>query len=241
MQVWQSKMQKFDRWLHSTQGQCLLDSEWPILQNYLDEFTCLTAKERLLLYFAEHHCNLKFHHQQIVRVGIDINKYTDLVAAPYALPFIEESFDTIILPYVLECCSESELILKEAYRILKPEGILILVNLNPIVLRWYFKYENLFKQLNYYSSDKLCTELFLQGYDLLKRDRWNFPNTAKPKAWLEKLGRIAWPFLANAHSMVLRKRLDNVTLIESTVSWKEAVPFHPQLANYTKRTCIENS
>jgi len=240
MQAWQSKMQKFDRWLHSTQGQRLLKSEWPILQNYLDEFTCLTAKEQLLLYFPEHHRNLKFHYQQVIRVGIDLSKNTDLVAAPFALPFSEESFDTIILPYVLECCCESELILKEAYRILKPEGILILVNLNPNLLAWRFSHQDLFKQLNYYSRDKLYPELFLQGYDLLKRDQWGFPNTAKPKPWLEKLGRIAWPFLAKAYSTVLRKRLDNVTLIKSTVSWQEAVPLHPQLANCTKRTFSED-
>lgn len=47
------------------------------------------------------------------------------------LPFAQESIDTLILPHVLEFVSDRHQVLREAERVLKPEGQLFILGLNP--------------------------------------------------------------------------------------------------------------
>ena len=50
------------------------------------------------------------------------------------LPFASQSVDLVILPHVLEFADEPHLILREADRVLRPEGRLIVTGFNPVSL-----------------------------------------------------------------------------------------------------------
>jgi len=54
-----------------------------------------------------------------------------LVADPAQLPFDTQSIDLLVLPHVLECADNPHRILREAERVLIPEGRLIVTGFNP--------------------------------------------------------------------------------------------------------------
>jgi len=54
-----------------------------------------------------------------------------LVADPEQLPFDAQSLDLLVLPHVLECADDPHRVLREAERVLIPEGRLIVTGFNP--------------------------------------------------------------------------------------------------------------
>lgn len=54
-----------------------------------------------------------------------------LVTQPENLPFETQSIDLLVLPHVLECSSDPHQILREAERVLVPEGRLVISGFNP--------------------------------------------------------------------------------------------------------------
>ena len=54
-----------------------------------------------------------------------------LVADPENLPFETQSLDLLVLPHVLECSSNPHQILREAERVLMPEGRVVISGFNP--------------------------------------------------------------------------------------------------------------
>ncbi|MGD8710629.1 MAG: methyltransferase domain-containing protein, partial [Ectothiorhodospiraceae bacterium] len=56
----------------------------------------------------------------------------DIAAAPDGLPFAQESMDVVILIHQLEFSEQPHHILREAERVLRPEGHLIVLGFNPL-------------------------------------------------------------------------------------------------------------
>jgi len=54
-----------------------------------------------------------------------------LVAEPEQLPFDSQSLDLLILPHVLECSNHPHQVLREASRVLVPEGRVVICGFNP--------------------------------------------------------------------------------------------------------------
>jgi SAM-dependent methyltransferase len=59
------------------------------------------------------------------------NEALKVTAKAYALPFQSNSFDMIIVPHLLEFDASRFQTFREIERVLKPEGILIVINFNP--------------------------------------------------------------------------------------------------------------
>jgi len=54
-----------------------------------------------------------------------------LVTEPEALPFDSQSIDLLVMPHVLECSSDPHQVLREAERVLMPEGRVVITGFNP--------------------------------------------------------------------------------------------------------------
>src|SRR5690554_1708857 len=54
-----------------------------------------------------------------------------IVADPENLPFDTQSIDLLVLPHVLECSSNPHQVLREAERVLMPEGRVVISGFNP--------------------------------------------------------------------------------------------------------------
>ncbi|MFG6465982.1 class I SAM-dependent methyltransferase [Roseateles sp. BYS87W] len=73
--------------------------------------------------------------------GLQANRMThrwqvgrDLHCEPDALPFATASLDLVLLPHALEQAADAHALLREVDRVLRPEGRLILLGLNPASL-----------------------------------------------------------------------------------------------------------
>lgn len=56
----------------------------------------------------------------------------DAVALPTSLPFVSDSIDTLVLPHAFDFGASPRELLREAYRVVRPEGHLVLSGLAPI-------------------------------------------------------------------------------------------------------------
>ena len=58
----------------------------------------------------------------------------DIIADPHGLPFAENAVDLIVLPHALEFTDDPHLMLREAYRVIRPEGQIVIAGFNPFSL-----------------------------------------------------------------------------------------------------------
>ncbi len=84
-----------------------------------------------------------------------------------ALPFANESIDTLILPHVLEFVPDRHQVLREVERVLKPEGRLFILGLNPWSPRRLLK---LSERSSFWHARLIAGHHLLDWLELLKFD-----------------------------------------------------------------------
>jgi SAM-dependent methyltransferase len=134
------------------------------------------------------------------------------------------SVDAIYLAHCLEMSNNPHEVLREAYRILAPEGTIIITGFNPVSLWGIWR---LFAQISkvapwqakFLGINKLCDWLALLGFDRTDIVRFiyvppiNNTNILRKFAWLERFGqRFALPF-SGAYMIVAKKRILSLTPI----------------------------
>jgi SAM-dependent methyltransferase len=149
-----------------------------------------------------------------------------------ALPFGSDSMDLLVLPFMLEAHPDPHQVLREAQRVLRPEGQLLILGLNPLSL-WGMR--NYLSRLarpdtagfpwpaNYLSVLRLKDWLKLLDFDV---SRGHFgcyappcqrESTLKHLSWLELAGNRWWGFAGGCYALVAVKRIPGMTLL--TPSW----------------------
>lgn len=145
-----------------------------------------------------------------------------LLQGDYAhLPFKSDSIDVIILHHVLEFEAEPEKILEESWRVLMPEGHLIIFGFNPISIfalwRWFTRH--LPKMSHACSATKVCHDLLELGVDIIENSSFFFRPPLHNKKWLHNLrfldimGQIAWPNGGAVYLIVAKKKVLTLTPI----------------------------
>lgn len=149
-----------------------------------------------------------------------------------ALPFQSDSLDLLVLPFMLEAHPDPHQVLREAQRVLRPEGQLLILGLNPLSL-WGLR--NYFSRLarpdtfgfpwpaHYLSVLRLKDWLKLLDFEV---SRGHFGCYAPPchrertfshLNWLELAGNRWWGFAGGCYALVAIKRIPGMTLL--TPSW----------------------
>lgn len=152
------------------------------------------------------------------------NHYTinmELEADLHFMPFANESIDLIICPHVLEFINDYEFVLQELYRILTPNGKIILTCFNQQSWFGLFKQKiPLFKHANLIYLTKLKSQLNKLNFGI---DGGKFFGYCPPfnKArrlrryhWLDHVGDRWFPTMSNSFALILRKELVTPTLIK---------------------------
>lgn len=146
-------------------------------------------------------------------------------AYPDAMPIASDSVDVVLLPHTLEFERDPHQILREADRILIPEGYLVVLGFNPWSL-W-----GLWRLLrgrkghapwcgDFLSLPRVKDWVALLGFDVVKTERYFFRPPLKNRAimhklgFMEPLGRRLWPRMAGAYILVAQKRVTTVTPIK---------------------------
>ena len=214
-----------DFWLETTLGQYLLRKEQQVLDELVGDIFGFYA---LQMGMTQLDALKNSRIPNILRInGMNADIYCD---GGY-LPFSESSVDLICMPHTLEVSDNPHQCLREAERILVPEGHLILTGFNPFSLwglRWVISRQHTYPwQDQFFSQMRIRDWLALLGLEPIESHIFGFMPPVNSERWLsrlekmESIGQRAWPMMGAAYCIVARKRVANMTLLKP--NWKKSV------------------
>ena len=179
-------------------------------------------------------CRVK-HHFTLDDMPFD----AQVQANPAMLPVATDSVDLVILMHHLSNTSEPHAILREAFRILIPEGRLIIVDFNPVSLwglRCFFQswLERVPFTGHYYTARRIDDWMRLLGFDQEQHWRAGYLPPIQKRSltrrltWLEK-GSKRWLRFAGAlNLMVYTKNISPLTPVRQRWITRKLLP--PKIA-----------
>ena len=159
----------------------------------------------------------------------------EIVADNAFLPFAERTFATVILLHSLETSSHPHQTLREAYRVLAPEGHLILAGFNPYSL---VGVQRKLSKLaipagQSYSVKRVLDWLNLLNFDVVGSAMFQYGPLSKHLklqryfAFLESIGDRWFPLLGGAYMLTAKKREMSGTLVGKTKRNRVAARTNP--------------
>lgn len=165
-------------------------------------------------------------HKVLVRSSFSSAGTFSLVADPAQLPLASESIDLVILPHTLDFSADPRQVLREAERVLIPDGRLITIGFNPWslwgarrLLAKLLRVRRVPWSANFIGYMRLGDWLNLLGFEVERTEVMMFrpPFSAQSMlrriATLEEVGRRLWPMLAAVYMVQAIKRTRTLTPI----------------------------
>jgi SAM-dependent methyltransferase len=236
-------------WQESTLGQYLLGREQAMYDAVVGDIFGFNALQLGLLKMDALKSSRIPH---LLRVG---NREGDTLCESDYLPFAESCIDLVCLPHVLEFSRNPHQTLREAERILVPEGHLILTGFNPISA-WGFK-QALAKDESYpwhghfFTLSRIKDWLALLGLEFVSGSMNCYELPINDEKWLkrfeflDKLGEKWWPMMGGLYFIVAKKRVVNMHLLKP--NWKKnsiksslAVSSNPKSKPHQQKSMTKN-
>ena len=147
--------------------------------------------------------------------GAPREPYPLVSGAATSLPIDSHTVDVVVLPHVLEFESRPHEALREASRVLVPEGSLVILGFNPVSiigLRRVFKYRAQIAPWcgTYFGTGRLRDWLTLLGFDITDQ-RPCFASGYETRVWRRGIRSfVEWipPALASARLILAKKRVN---------------------------------
>ncbi len=156
-----------------------------------------------------------------------------LVGLMPELPFQTESLDLLVLPHALEVCNDPHHLLREAQRVLIPEGKIVIVGFNPLSL-WRLRKRT--RSVNRFppaghrwiSLPRIKDWLKLLNFDVGAGGASAFGAFLPPfesekwlarSQWMDPAGRRWWPMAGGVYFLMAVKRVHHMQLIGP--NWRE--------------------
>ena len=150
----------------------------------------------------------------LVKTNEFLDNLSDVVVDPAFLPFSPSVFSTVILPHVLERSAFPHQVLREAHRILMPEGHIVLTGFNPVSLiglqRWLRP--SAVCPGRYYSVGRVIDWLQLLGFDVVASSMFHYgplSNSERFKnafQFIESIGDRWLPMTGGGYMISAKKR-----------------------------------
>ena len=216
-------------WLESMLGQYVLGREQAMFDAVVSDIFGFNA---LQLGMLQLNALKSSRIPNLIHVG---NREGDALCESDYLPFSESCIDLVCLPHVLEFSRNPHQTLREAERVLVPEGHLILTGFNPISA-WGVK-QVLTKEKNsahveqypwqghFFTLSRIKDWLALLGLEYVSGSMNAYEPPINDEEWLKrleffgKLGKQWWPMLGGIYFIVAKKRVVNMTLLKP--NWKK--------------------
>ncbi|WP_339387469.1 class I SAM-dependent methyltransferase [Vibrio caribbeanicus] len=229
------KLEKPHSWDQLRNGQWVSES----IQIRLDEW-CPKLFGYHLLKLGGLSCELTSYNCNIQhQVHLDTqNPLSNVIADGYDLPFLEKSFDAVLMAHQLDYCNDPHRMLREVDRVVIDDGYLIITGFNPLSLigltrfmPWKKKYLPWSGRM--FTPNRMKDWLGLLNYQILECDSYavfSSPKSNLLSVWLENsLGEWASPF-GSLYFIVARKRTYPLKPIKP--HWKLKRKLSPLSINY---------
>ena len=160
----------------------------------------------------------------VSRWTLDYDPPADILADPHALPFADNALDLIVMPHALEFTSDPHLMLREAWRVIRPEGQIVISGFNPFSLfgmrRYFGRGATPPWSGNFIALYRLKDWLSLLGFDIVggRFDCYVPPFTQEKWlrrfAFFEKAGDRWWPITGGVYFLRATKKVLGMRLLE---------------------------
>jgi SAM-dependent methyltransferase len=167
-----------------------------------------------------------------------------LLCETQALPLASQSMDLVLLPHVLEFSSQPHAILREAERVLRPEGQIVITGFNPLSL-WGLRralpsaQSQMPFQGQFIGLHRLKDWLTLLGLELnggrfgcyappFAHEKW-----LSRSAFMEKAGDRWWPIAGAVYAVRAIKRVVGARMV--TPAWRQRRAAAPGLVQVARR------
>jgi len=172
------------------------------------------------------HCRIPYKHS------------LQLAAAPNAsllcesefLPFAEQSVDLVCMPHVLEQCADPQQTLREVFRVLVPEGTLMLTGVTPVSVLGMRARVGQFKQAGHFerlfTAWRIRDWLNVLGFEVVHSGSLihvlpvNDPLWLARQSCLERWGRHTCGMTGGVYFLIAKKRVLNARLLKP--EWKKS-------------------
>lgn len=162
-----------------------------------------------------------------LRTDLD-RRVADVAADGAALPFDADSIDLLLLMHTLDLASEPHRVLREAERVLIPEGRLIVIGFNPWSIYGLWRFAHRWRKqapwcVNFYSGARLGDWLSLLGFMVETCDYVGFAPPLQGEklrsrlASVERLARRTLPVMGGVRVLLARKQVATLTPLKP--SW----------------------
>ena len=230
-----------EAWFATPAGRHLADLESHCLSGLLDRIYGYYA-----LQVGMHTHDLLAGSLINTKIKVGRSKLCHVRADPRSLPFSSSSIDLVVVAHELEFSSHPEAVVREAFRVLRPEGQLIVIGFNPAGLYGLRRRLDTSGQYPWYGDfifpHRLRDWFALLGLTSRHGALLGFapPWLGSDSDWLrekfENAGSRWWPMLGGAYVIQAIKRVPAIHRIKP--AWNrevnEAVP-----AGVSKRSSIE--
>lgn len=168
--------------------------------------------------------------QTLIEPSIANTWQANVVAEPEYLPFDSNSIDLLILPHALECSQDQHAVLREAQRVLVPEGRVVISGFNPLSL-WGFRHHLPFLKPwlpscleDDVAPNKIKDWLRLLSFEIDRGHFGCYTPALKSQKWLnrftfmEPAGDRWWPIFGAIYVVSAVKKVASMHLI--TPNWQ---------------------
>ncbi len=122
-----------DKWYQEPLGSSLLELEKRCLEDILPGFFGNYLLQPASMFASSHSSVSPIYHSITIGSQHDKAEFKPTVVGDILeLPFFHDSIDLVLLPHVLEFQAKPQQLLAEAYRVLKPQGHLVILGFNPL-------------------------------------------------------------------------------------------------------------
>ncbi|MBZ9612011.1 class I SAM-dependent methyltransferase [Rheinheimera maricola] len=177
------------------------------------------------------------HHINVGRDGSDLM----LQADADALPFSEHSVDAVLLSHYLEFTPDPHHVVREAHRVLRADGYLLLTGINPFslvgLLRcWPALQQRYPWQGRFFSASRIKDWLHLMGFEVVTEQRF-FCSALLAReyntGWAKQLAEQYLSYFSSSYLIVARKRELPLTPIRP--KWQLTPAFAQQVKGASAR------
>lgn len=213
-------------WFARVPGSLIVDAEVDELNRMLPDLFGYHLLQVGRLGEADLMAQSRILHRHEVRIDdstVCAPRYSTVRGLARSLPIESHSVDVLILPHVLEFEDDPHAALREVFRVLVPEGHLIIFGFNPWSLLGFWRLVLRRRAVmpwrgSFLGHNRIKDWLALLGFDVLSKSSVFFRPPFRNERILSRLrcldaaGRKA-PYLSGAYMLVARKRVSTLTPI----------------------------